>query len=92
MERLEAIKFTTSSDRFLDLTLEAQLLYFNMAMVANKWGQVYNARAIIRSLEIGTHYLDELITNDMIQEGYKPDGQKYPSFYHIPGLDESYGV
>ena len=55
-----------SSDRFLDLSAEAQVLYFHLGLHADDDGFLTRARAICRMIGVGADSLEELVSRDFL--------------------------
>ena len=54
------------SDKFYDMSKEAQLLYFYLGMAGDDDGFVGNPKKIMKSLDIGGDALEELINNGFL--------------------------
>jgi len=68
-------------DDFLELTQDAQVLYFHLLMMADNGGYVNNANAILRVTRCKEMSLDLLEEKDFIQ--YTEDGRYYISHWKI---------
>ena len=55
-----------SSDRFLDLSAEAQVLYFHLGLHADDDGFLTRARAICRMIGVGADSLEELVSRGFL--------------------------
>ena len=55
-----------SSDRFLDLSAEAQVLYFHLGLHADDDGFLTRARAICRMIGVGADSLEELVSQGFL--------------------------
>lgn len=66
-------KELTSTDDFLDMSIEAQVLFFHLFFSADECGYLRKPNAITRMLEISSECLEELIRDGYITnttEGY----------------------
>ena len=54
------------SDLFLDMSHNAQLLYFHLSMNADNEGFVNNPKTIIRTIGVDKEYLNELINSNFV--------------------------
>jgi hypothetical protein len=67
----EYIQFSnviTNTDKFINLPLESQALYFHMVMNVDASGYVRNTKAIIKTLRCSTFFLDSLIVSDFVDK------------------------
>lgn len=67
----EYIQFSnviTNTDKFINLPLESQALYFHMVMNVDASGCVRNTKAIIRALRCSTFVLDSLVASGFVDK------------------------
>ena len=67
----EYIQFSnviTNTDKFINLPLESQALYFHMVMNVDAAGDVMNAMSILRALRCSTFVLDSLIASGFVDK------------------------
>ena len=67
-ERRMFSKSITESDDFINLSKEAQSLYFHLCMYADDDGFINNAKSIIRGIDANNNELEELKINHYINE------------------------
>jgi hypothetical protein len=65
-EKRSLSKKVIDSDRFLDMSLQAQALYFHMSMRADDWGFINCSKKIQRMVCATKQHLEELINNEYI--------------------------
>lgn len=65
-ERISFLKSFINSDKFVELSIEARLLYFYMCVNARDKGIVICSRMLCRMLEIGYECIDELLDSGFV--------------------------
>lgn len=56
------------SDAFLDMSVEARLMYYALGMQADSWGVITNPRSVARAIGVPPASIDELLSNGFVLE------------------------
>jgi len=67
-ERRMFSKHITESDEFLNMTKNAQCLYYHLCMYADDDGFINNVKSVIRMVGSSAEYLEELKRNNYVHE------------------------